>query len=65
MQRSSTYRGSLIDRMPLTAHDIYNQLNTTFITPLDPEEISRLAASLDDVLDFIDGATEKMQYYGI
>lgn len=49
----------------ILTHDIYNQLNTTFITPLDPEEISRLAASLDDVLDFIDGATEKMQYYGI
>jgi hypothetical protein len=49
----------------LTTHDIYHQLNTTFITPLDPEEISRLASTLDDVLDFIDGATEKMQYYGI
>jgi uncharacterized protein Yka (UPF0111/DUF47 family) len=49
----------------LLTHDIYNQLNTTFITPLDPEEISRLASSLDDVLDFIDGATEKMYYYGI
>lgn len=49
----------------LLTHDIYNQLNTTFITPLDPEEISRLASSMDDVLDFIDGATEKMLYYGI
>jgi uncharacterized protein Yka (UPF0111/DUF47 family) len=46
-------------------HDIYTQLNSTFITPLDPEEISRLASALDDVLDFIDGATEKMYYYGI
>jgi hypothetical protein len=49
----------------LLTHDIYNQLNTTFITPLDPEEISRLASTLDDVVDFIDGATEKMFYYGI
>jgi uncharacterized protein Yka (UPF0111/DUF47 family) len=46
-------------------HDIYEQLNRTFITPLDPEEISRLASALDEVLDFIDGATEKMYYYGI
>jgi uncharacterized protein len=46
-------------------HDIYDQLNRTFITPLDPEEISRLASSMDDVLDYIDGATEKMFYYGI
>ncbi|MDD1689857.1 MAG: DUF47 family protein [Methanoregula sp.] len=49
----------------LLTHDIYHQLNTTFITPLDPEEISRLASTMDDVLDYIDGATEKMQYYGI
>jgi uncharacterized protein len=49
----------------LVTHDIYNQLNTTFITPIDPEEISALASALDDVLDYIDGATEKMYYYGI
>jgi uncharacterized protein len=46
-------------------HDIYQQLNRTFITPLDPEEISRLASTLDEVLDYIDGATEKMVYYAI
>jgi hypothetical protein len=46
-------------------HDIYEQLNRTFITPLEPEEISRLASTLDEVLDYIDGSTEKMFYYGI
>jgi uncharacterized protein len=46
-------------------HSIYEQLNSTFITPLDPEEISRLASQMDEVLDYIDGATEKMYYYGI
>ncbi len=46
-------------------HDIYKQLNSTFITPMDPEEISRLASTLDEVLDYIDGATEKMYYYNI
>jgi predicted phosphate transport protein (TIGR00153 family) len=46
-------------------HDIYQQLNSTFITPMDPEEISKLASSLDEVLDYIDGATEKMFYYNI
>ena len=46
-------------------HGIYEQLNSTFITPLDPEEISRLASAMDEVLDYIDGATEKMYYYGI
>jgi len=46
-------------------HDIYEQLNRTFITPLDPEEISRLASMLDEVLDYIDGSAEKMFYYNI
>ena len=46
-------------------HDIYLQLNRTFITPLDPEEISRLASTLDEVLDYIDGSAEKMFYYGM
>ncbi|MDD1699792.1 MAG: DUF47 family protein [Methanoregula sp.] len=46
-------------------HDIYEQLNRTFITPLDPEEISRLASTLDEVLDYIDGSAEKMLYYSI
>jgi uncharacterized protein Yka (UPF0111/DUF47 family) len=46
-------------------HDLYDQLNRTFITPLDPEEISRLASAMDEVLDYVDGVAEKMYYYGI
>ena len=46
-------------------HDIYEQLNSSFITPIDPEEISKLASALDEILDYIDGATEKMYYYNI
>ena len=46
-------------------HQIYQLLNKTFITPIEPEEISKLAASLDDVLDFIDGSIRMMYLYGI
>ena len=46
-------------------HEIYEQLNRTFITPLDPMEISRLATALDDVLDYIDDSAEKLTIYGI
>jgi uncharacterized protein len=46
-------------------HDIYGQLNRTFIPPLDPEEISNLASTLDEVLDYIDGSAEKMFYYNL
>ncbi|MDD1719296.1 MAG: DUF47 family protein [Methanoregulaceae archaeon] len=47
------------------SHEIYEQLNSTFITPLEPEEISHLASALDDVLDYIDGAARKLNNYGI
>jgi len=49
----------------VVTHEIYEQLNRTFITPLEPEEISRLASTLDEVLDYIDGSAEKMLFYGI
>jgi uncharacterized protein Yka (UPF0111/DUF47 family) len=46
-------------------HEIYEHLNRTFITPLDPEDISRLASALDDVLDYIEGTAQRMYNYGI
>ncbi len=46
-------------------HDLYDSLNRTFITPLDPTEISRLSTSLDDVIDCIDDSAEKMINYSI
>ncbi len=46
-------------------HEIYEQLNRTFITPLEPEEISRLASALDDILDYIDGTAQQMYSYNI
>lgn len=35
-------------------HEIYDQLNKTFITPVDHEDIARLASFYDDVIDLID-----------
>jgi uncharacterized protein Yka (UPF0111/DUF47 family) len=46
-------------------HAIYERLNRTRNPPLAPAEISALASSLDEVLDYIDGTAEKMVYYGI
>jgi len=37
-------------------HEIVRRLNTTFITPLDREDIHALASRLDDVLDYIEAA---------
>jgi len=46
-------------------HTILTKLNQTFITPFDREDIHRLASSLDDVLDFIDAAGERLVVYNI
>jgi len=34
-------------------HDIYERVNRSFITPIDQEDLTRLASSYDDVLDFM------------
>jgi hypothetical protein len=44
---------------------IYEQLNESLITPLEPDEISRLAPVLDDVVDRIDRVTHQVCNYGI
>jgi predicted phosphate transport protein (TIGR00153 family) len=46
-------------------HEIVKRLNTTFITPIDREDIHDLASRLDDVLDYIDAAAERLVVYRI
>ena len=46
-------------------HQIVKRLNTTFITPLDREDIYALATRLDDVLDYIEAAAERLVVYRI
>jgi len=46
-------------------HDIYYKLNETLVTPLDHEDISRLASFYDDVLDFIYATTTRIYLYKI
>ena len=44
---------------------IFEQLDESLITPLEPEEIARLAPVFDDVLDKIDWVTHQLCNYGI
>jgi uncharacterized protein len=39
-------------------HRIMRQLNTSFVTPFDREDIYRLASALDDVVDAIEAAAD-------
>jgi predicted phosphate transport protein (TIGR00153 family) len=46
-------------------HEIYTRLNSTFITPLDPEDIHSLSSHLDDVIDGIEDSVHRMLTYRI
>ena len=49
----------------LVTHEIVRRLNTTFITPIDREDIHDLATHLDDVLDYIEAVAERLVVYRI
>jgi len=49
----------------LIAHKIIGLLDKTFVTPIDKEDIHRLALLLDDVIDFIYRISERMIIYKI
>jgi predicted phosphate transport protein (TIGR00153 family) len=46
-------------------HQIYNDLSSTFVTPLDREDIHQIASKLDDVLDYIHGAATRIVLYRV
>jgi len=47
------------------AHEVFNELGKNFITPFDREDIHRLISRIDDVLDYIHGASKRMELYKI
>lgn len=57
--RALEHRGDEVTR------SIYERLNQSLITPLEPEEIARLAPAMDDVLDRIDRLAHQISNYGI
>ena len=46
-------------------HAIMRELNETFVTPFDREDIYRLASSLDDIMDFMEAAVDLVVLYNI
>lgn len=46
-------------------HAVITKLNQTFITPFDREDIHRLASSIDDVLDLLNAAGDRIIVYKI
>ncbi len=55
--RDAEHRGD--DR----THEILREVNATFVTPFDREDIYRLASRLDDVMDFLEAAGDLIVLY--
>ena len=46
-------------------HEIVKRLNTTFVTPMDREDIYGLATQIDDIVDFTEEAADFLGLYQI
>jgi uncharacterized protein len=46
-------------------HDIHQRLNSTFVTPIDREDILELTSDLDDIIDLIDEVSDYLGLYKI
>lgn len=47
----------------LYTHDIMRKLNKTFVTPIDREDIHALASNLDDIIDLIWAAVDRLNVF--
>jgi predicted phosphate transport protein (TIGR00153 family) len=47
------------------AHNLFTLLAQTFVTPLDREDISRLASAIDEVLNYTDGTADRFVLFKI
>lgn len=44
---------------------VTHELDRTFITPIDPEDIYQLSRTIDEILDYADSTVEEMELFGI
>jgi len=44
-------------------NDIFEELNNTFITPFDREDINHLSSTMDDVMDLINSCAKRIMLY--
>lgn len=65
-------RNELVDQLHQYEHDgdtithsIFKQLNSSFVTPFDREDIYNLASDLDDVMDSIEAAADIVVLTGL
>jgi uncharacterized protein len=46
-------------------HELYNKINSTFVTPFDREDIYQLGSGLDDVMDHLEAVGSLLYLYGL
>ncbi|MBN1173501.1 MAG: DUF47 family protein [Micromonosporaceae bacterium] len=46
-------------------HDLYQHINSTFVTPFDREDIYQLGSQLDDVMDHLEAIGSLVHLYGL
>ena len=46
-------------------HDLITLLNTQYLTPFDREDIYQLATEIDDVVDYLEEASDLLGIYGV
>jgi uncharacterized protein len=46
-------------------HETFHELSSNFITPFDREDIQSLVSAIDDIVDFIHGASKRMELYKV
>ncbi len=49
----------------MLTHDIMRKLNSSFVTPIDREDIHALASRMDDILDLVWGAVDRLVVFKI
>jgi predicted phosphate transport protein (TIGR00153 family) len=46
-------------------HEVIRRINETFVTPIDRDDILRLASALDDIVDYIEEAADYLGLYSV
>lgn len=46
-------------------HDVIQELNNSFITPMDREDMHEIIKGIDDILDFIDSTMHRFEMFNI
>jgi predicted phosphate transport protein (TIGR00153 family) len=65
LEQKALYLKKMESKGDSMVHHIHEELNRTFITPIDREDIVALTSSLDDILDIVDNVADNIVLFKI